>query len=210
MGTLLYIKASPRKERSHSISVADAFMKTYRAKNPGDEIKILDIFEADLIPFDGLAVQAKYTIMHGKKHTPEELGAWKNVEAAISEFTKADKYVFAVPMWNFGIPYRLKQYFDILMQPGYTFSFTPEEGYKGLVTDKPAYVVYARGGEYAEGTATKTFDYQKTYMEMILGFIGFTDIKSTVVEPTLMGGPETAAQRKEAALAEARKLAEEF
>lgn len=210
MAKLLYVKASPREGRSYSMAIADAFVEAYRSGNPNDEILTLDIFSKDLIPFDGLAVQAKYTILHGKEHSAEELAAWKQVEGVIGEFTSADKYVFAVPMWNFGVPYRLKQYLDILVQPGYTFSFTPEEGYKGLVTDKPAFVAYARGGEYAEGTAAKAFDYQQSYFEMILGFMGFTDIKSVVVEPTLQAGPEVASSKKEAAVAEAKKIAAQF
>ena len=51
-------------------------------------------------------------------------------------------------MWNFGIPYILKHYIDLIVQPGLTFSFSPSEGYKGLVTGKPVTVVYARGGAY--------------------------------------------------------------
>ncbi len=77
MGKLLYIQASPRTSRSHSIAVADAFVESYRGHNPDDEIAILDIFKRTLPPFDGLAVQAKYTILHGQKHTQEELDAWK-------------------------------------------------------------------------------------------------------------------------------------
>jgi len=210
MAKVLYIKASPRKGRSHSVAVADAFVEAYKAKNPNDEIVTLDIFTENLIPFDGLTVQAKYTILQGKEHSPEELSVWKNVEKRISEFTSADKYIFAVPMWNFGIPYRLKQYFDILVQPGYTFSFSPDEGYKGLLAGKPAFISYASGGEYAEGTAAKAFDYQKGYMTTILGFMGITDVKSATVEPTLQGGPEVAAAKKEAAIGEAQKAAATF
>ncbi len=210
MAKVLYIKASPRKGRSHSIAVTDAFIESYQAKNPKDEVITIDLFTKDLIPFDGLAVQAKYTILHGKKHIPEELDAWKDVESTISEFTSADKYVFAVPMWNFSIPYRLKQYLDILIQPGYTFSYTPEEGYKGLITGKPAFVAYARGGEYAEGTAGKAYDYQQSYFEMALGFIGFTDIRTAIVEPTLQEGSKVAASKQEAAIATAKKIAEAF
>jgi len=57
-------------------------------------------------------------------------------------------------------------------------------GYQGLVTGKPVTVIYARGGEYSS-TETIAMDFQKTYMEMILGFIGFQDIKTIIVEPTL-------------------------
>lgn len=210
MAKVLYIKASPRGKRSHAIAVTDAFIKAYKAKHSGDEIIELDVFKAELMPFDGLAVQAKYTVLHGGKPSGEEMTAWKGVEDTIAAFTAADKYVFAVPMWNFSIPYRLKQYFDIIIQPGYTFSYSPEEGYRGLVTGKRAFVAYARGGEYAEGTAGKAFDYQQTYMDCILGFMGITDVTSVVVEPMLMGGPDTAAQRQKAAINEAQGIATKF
>lgn len=210
MSKVLYIKASPRTGRSYSIAVTDAFIEEYRRKNPKDEILTIDLFKKDLIPFDGLALQAKYTILHSKQHTAEERNAWNAVEALINEFKAADKYVFAVPMWNFGIPYRLKQYFDVLVQPGYTFSFSPEEGYKGLVIGKPSLCVYARGGEYAPGTPSEGYDLQKKYMEIILGFMGFTNIKSIVVEPTLAGGPEKAKAKQAAAVTQAQKLAAVF
>jgi FMN-dependent NADH-azoreductase len=210
MCKLLYIQASPRGGRSHSIAVADAFVESYRKNNPDDEIVTLDVFKADLVPFDGLVVQAKYTILHGQKHSREELDAWRAVEATIEEFKSADRYVMAIPMWTFGIPYRLKHYLDIIVQPGYTFSYTPEEGYKGLVTGKPIFIAYARGGEYPDGADYEAFDLQKRYLEVILGFMGFTDIRSIVVEPTLMGGPEVAKAKREAAIEQANQMAKKF
>ena len=210
MSKLLYIQASPRTGRSYSIAVADAFMASYRESHPNDEIRTINLFQKDLPAFDGLAVQAKYTILHGKDHTQEELAAWKAVEAVIDEFRSADKYIMAVPMWNFGIPYRLKQYIDVLVQPGYAFSYTPEEGYRGLITSKPIFIAYARGGEYPAGSDFEAFDLQKRYLEVILGFMGFTDLRSLVVEPTLMGGPEVAQSKREKAILKAVEMAKEF
>lgn len=123
MSSLLYIQASPRGERSHCIAVADAFIQAYKQKHPDDDIVTVNVFDASIPSFDGLAVQAKYTILHGQSHSKEQQQAWKNIEKVIDQFTSADKYVLAVPMWNFSIPYRLKQYIDILVQPGYTFSY---------------------------------------------------------------------------------------
>ncbi len=96
-------------------------------------------------------------------------------------------------MWNFSIPYKLKHYIDVITQPGLTFIFSPESGYQGLVTGKPITVIYARGGEYSS-SETSAMDFQKTYMEMILGFIGFQDIKTVLVEPTLTD-PEATKER---------------
>ena len=209
MSKLLYIQASPRKDRSTSRKVADEFVQAYRQAHRDDEIVTLDLFEADLPAFDGLAVQAKYTILHGQDHSDAEADAWRAVEDVIAQFTSADKYVLAVPMWNFGVPYRLKHYIDLLVQPGYTFSFSPEEGYAGLVTGKPILVVHASGGAYGQAE-TAPLDHERSYLAQILGFIGFEDVRSIVVEPTLHGGPEVAEQKTAAALAEALSLAETF
>jgi FMN-dependent NADH-azoreductase len=204
MSKVLHIQASPRTERSHSKEVADAFLAAYAEKHPDDEIETLNLFETELPPFDGLRVQAKYTILHGKEHSSEELDAWSEVEAVIEDFKSFDKYVFSVPMWNFGIPYRLKQYIDILTQPGYTFSVDENGNYEGLVTGKPVLAVYARGGSYPEGAS---IDFQKPYLELALGFIGFTETTSIVVQPTL---GEDAEKGKTQAVAKAGELAQTF
>jgi FMN-dependent NADH-azoreductase len=210
MSKLLYIIASPRGDRSYSKAVGDAFVEAYREANPNDEIAMLNLFEIDLPSFDGPALEVKYAIMSGKEATDEQREAWKAIEAVIEEFKSADKYVIATPMWNFGVPYRLKRYIDVIVQPSYLFSYSPDQGYKGLVTGKPAFVAYARGGAYGEGTGSESMDFQKTYLEALLGFIGFTDVQSAVVEPTALEGPDVAAKKRDAAIAKAREIAKSF
>ena len=209
MQQLLYIQASPRKERSKSTQVASAFLESYQQSHVEDTVETFNIFEEDLPTFDGLKVQAKYTILHGKEHSREERQAWDAIEKIITHFKSADKYVFSLPMWNFSIPYRLKQYIDILVQPGYTFTFG-ENGYEGLVKDKPALVVYARGGSFPEGSEREAFDMQKKYMELFLGFIGFENIQSIVVGPTLQGEPSDLQTMLDASIQKARSLASNF
>ena len=209
MAKLLYIQASPREKRSSSIQTADAFVEAYKAKHPADKVETLNLFKADLPSFDGLTIQGKYNIMHGAAFSPEQKKAWDAVVKIIDHFKSFDKYVLAVPMWNFGIPYRLKHYLDLIIQPTLTFSAS-DKGYEGLVKGRPAMVVYARGGSYAPGTPAEGFDLQKKYLELALGFIGFTDIASIVVEPTLQGAAEKIEAMTESCKKQARKLAENF
>lgn len=206
MSKLLYIQASPRGERSKSITAADAFVSEYLKIHPDDQIETLNVFDSAIPEFDAPAVQAKYKILHGQEHSAEDLKAWKEVEKVIEQFKSADKYVLALPMWNFSIPYRLKLYIDLLVQPGYTFSYSEDTGYQGLVAGKPMLAVYARGGEYPVGSEAEAFDLQKKYIELIFGFMGFDNIRSVVVEPTLQGGPEVA----DAKLVEAVERAKEI
>ena len=202
MASLLYIEASPRKDRSASISITNTFIEEYRKTHSEDQIKTIDLWQTTIPEFDGEVINSKYAILHGLEHTGSQKQAWAAVEKVISQFTGCDKYLFSLPMWNFGIPYKLKHYIDVIVQPGYTFSFSPEEGYQGLVTGKPVAAVYARGGSYPSGSDMASYDFQKTYMELFLGFIGFSEFQSIVVEETL--GP---ADIKEKNMAAARELA---
>ena len=210
MSKLLYIQSSPRGERSYCIRAADAFIEAYKKGHPDDEIVTINVFDENIPAFVGSTIQAKYAIMHGQKHSKEQLQAWKKVEKIIEQFKSFDKYVLAVPMWNFSIPYRLKQYIDNLVQPGYTFTYSQEKGYEGLAGGKPLLVVYSRGGQYQAGSDAEAIDLQKKYIELIFGFIGFQGFKSVIVEPTLQGGPDTAQEKLAEAIAQAKKIAVDF
>lgn len=206
MATLLHLQASPRGRESASRQVARAFLEAYRAAHGGDRVETLDLFSAELPVFDAPAAEAKYALLGGPAPRGPAQEKWREVIAAIDHFKSADKLLISTPMWNFSIPYRLKHYIDIIVQPGLTVAVGPE-GYKGLVTGRPAMLILARGGSYPPGAA---YDMQKPYLELILRFIGFEDIRSLVVEPTLAEGPQVAGQRIEAAAAEARRLASAF
>ncbi|MHC4215867.1 MAG: FMN-dependent NADH-azoreductase [Planctomycetota bacterium] len=210
MARLLYIKASPRTSRSHSIAVAGAFLESYLEANPDDSVQTIDLFQKDLPPFDLAAVTAKYKMMHTEDHSDQDKQVWAGVVSVIEEFKDADKYVFAVPMWNFSIPYRLKQYIDILVQPGQTFTVDADGNYQGFLTGRPAFIAYARGGEYPTEQAIHAYDFQKRYLELILGFMGLTDVRSIIVQPTLAAGPDAGKQKRAEAIEQAKKLAKDF
>ena len=208
MTKLIYVESSPRKERSHSIRVARAFLDEYSKKNPMDTIEVIDLWSKALPPFNEDRLNAKYSIMHGQAPTPAEEEAWKEIESLFDEFNQADKYVFSVPMWNFGFPYTLKHYIDLITQPGLAWSHSPEEGFKGLVQGK-VLAIYAAGGSYEVGGETEAFDLQKPSFESWLGFIGLTEVERLVVEPTL--SPPEDLQSLEGKLIDAAKqLAQSF
>ncbi len=208
MTTLLYIEVSPRKERSYSIKVANAFLKAYQAANPDHHIDWLDLWKEPLPPFDGDMLNAKYAVLHGQEPSAAESAAWSEVETIFKRFNDADKYVISVPMWNFGIPYVLKHYIDVISQPGLAFSFDPDAGYAGLVSG-PVTMLYSSGGAYHDGSGFEAMDHQKPYLEAWLGFIGLTDVTRVVVAPTL-GAPEDAEGAANTAIEEALRVAAQF
>ena len=208
MSKLLHIEASPRGERSASITVAQRFLDAYRAKNPGDTVETLDIWKTSLPEFNGDTIDAKYAVLTGQKPTPEQVQAWQVVTRVADHFKSADKFLFSLPMWNFGIPYKLKHFIDVLVQPGLTFTFTPSDGFKGLVTGRPTAVIYARGGAYGPGSGAEGYDNQSAYLRQVLGFIGITGLQEIFVEPTSVGTGKNDAVNS--ALAKAEALAATF
>ena len=180
-----YIECSPRGERSHSTKIAQAYIEQAKKNIPDLEINHINPWSLNLPEFDGDMLNAKYSVIRGTDPSADEVSAWSNVKKIFDEFNNADHYLFSVPMWNFNIPYKLKHYIDIITQPGMSWSYTPEDGYKGLMTDKTATIIYATGDGYGEGTGFESFDMQKPYVNLWLTFLGFKKIEKVVIDRTL-------------------------
>ena len=185
MTKLLHIEASPRNSRSRSSRIANEFLTAYQTKNSEDQVVIIDVWNTELPAFDGEMLNAKYAVINQEQHTPEQAHAWSEVQSLFDQFNSANRYLFTVPMWNFGIPYRLKQYIDIITQPGMAWSYSPEESYQGLLKNKTAVVVYTSGDRYGQGTGFEAFDLQKPYLKLWLNFIGIMDVIELKLEGTL-------------------------
>jgi len=78
------------------------------------------------------------------------------------------------------------------------------------VTGKPAAIVYARGGAYPANSPEESLDLQKRYVDTILGFIGFTDLRPIIIEPTLMLGNEDYSRMIDEKITQAREVAAKF
>ena len=180
-----YIECSPRGERSHSTKIAQAYIEQAKKNIPDLELNHINPWSLELPEFDGDMLNAKYSVISGTDPSAEEVSAWSNVKNIFDEFNNADHYLFSVPMRNFNIPYKLKHYIDIITQPGMSWSYTPEDGYKGLMTEKTATIIYSTGDGYGEGTGFESFDMQKPYVNLWLTFLGFKKIERVVVDRTL-------------------------
>ena len=194
MKKLLYIEGSPRKDRSHSIRIANEYLKKVAENDNNIEIKTIDLWSLDLPEFNGDMMNAKYSIIAGSDPSDNEKNEWSKVTKIFDEFADADHYLFSVPMWNFNIPYKLKHYIDIVTQPGLAWSYSPDEGYKGLMSGRTATVVYSTGDGYSEGTGFESFDLQKPYINLWLTFIGFDKVEKVIVDRTLFE-PDEAEKR---------------
>jgi len=183
---LLFVKGSPRGEKSTSARVAEAFITAYRAKNPQAEIDEIDLWRENLPEFNGDSAAAKMSFFGEGTLDGARKTAWDQIVAITQRFTSADDYLFTVPMWNGGIPYRLKLYIDIMTQPGLLFGFDPVKGYSGVLQGKRATAIYT-SGVYAPGVPPAFgADFHSTYFNDWLRFIGISDTTTVRYQPTLL------------------------
>jgi FMN-dependent NADH-azoreductase len=208
MSKLLYIEASPLKSRSHSITVSQAFLDAYRAAHPQDEIERLDLWQVAMPQFDAQTIEAKFAVLRRNDFTAEQLERWEAVRRVSRHFNSADKYVFSVPMWNFGVPYVLKHYIDVVTLPGENWTWSAGAGYRTLLSGKKALAIYASANLH-EQAGEDADDFQKPFMRRWLRFIGVEDIEEITLAPTL-SDPESVARIRAEAIAAATQVALQF
>lgn len=135
--------------------------------------------------------------------------AWKDIEHHIQRFLSADGYLLSVPMWNFSIPYALKHYIDVIVQPQYLFRYT-DKGVEGLVKNKKMVVVTSCGGDYNLNSPFRSYGYQKSYLRVIFGFVGITDMIFINAQPMDTLGPKVQEEKVKEAQIYAEKVAGQF
>ena len=206
MPKLLYIEASPRGKRSFSSAAATALIDGFREAHSDAVIDHLKLWEIDLPQFAGGVAKADtYRLDESTIQTDSEAKLWADTRAVFDRFVAADAYVISTPMWNFGVPYLLKQYFDVMAQPGLAFQYKEDGTSEGFVVDRPAVVIAARGGAYSGASPIAAMDHQLPWVETILRFIGFDDVTSLPIEPTI-GSPEAQAAKRQESMKLARQL----
>jgi FMN-dependent NADH-azoreductase len=196
MTRLLHISASPRGEASESLGLATTFLDTYRQANPGVDVEHFDLWDGTLPEFGPAAAKAKMDVFAGVEPSGEGVAAWAAAKATFARFDAADRYLFSVPMWNSGVPYVLKQFIDVVSQPGMVFGFDPVTGYEGLLTGKKAAVIYT-GAVWGEGRGPEFgSDFQKPFFEGWLRWAGIDDITSVRFQPNLAAADVDLARKK--------------
>jgi FMN-dependent NADH-azoreductase len=206
MSKLLHISASPRGAASESLAIAATFVDTFSDVRPDIAVEHWDLWDGTLPPFGAAAAGAKMSIFAGQEPAGEPAAAWAAVHRTFERFAAADYYLFSVPMWNHGVPYILKQFIDVVSQPGQVFGFDGHTGYTGLVTGKKAVVVYTSAVYSDDRGPQFGVDFQAPYFNDWLRWAGITDVTQITFRPNLaVDDPEPGRQAAHAAARDAAK-----
>lgn len=177
---LLHIDSSPLAANSVSRQLTRSIVEQWTATHPGTTVEHLDLAvdTPSHLDMDSL----------GFRFGPDAAGLDdarqrenRLSEQLVTQFLAADVIVVGAPMYNFTVPTQLKAWIDRVAQAGRTFTYTAQ-GPKGLAGGKTVIIASTRGGVYAEGG-----EHQESYLRMVFGFLGITDVRIVRAEGLAMG-----------------------
>ncbi len=167
MKKILFIESSPRKDNSMTTSTCMKLIEEI-GKYVEVEVDMLDLWQTPLPHMNGATLDAKYAIFSGQSLSADEKQSWASIEAHVERFDAADMVIIAAPTWNWGVPYVLKHYVDVITQPLLTFTWTPEEGYTPVLAERDAILVTSSGGDYTQGSGNENEDFAIKYSQLWL------------------------------------------
>jgi FMN-dependent NADH-azoreductase len=194
MYNILALTSSLSGAASISDSLVAEAIRQLKALHPGAHVVHRDLAH-DPVPH---LLPETFSGVRAEASTPAEQAASALSDQLIAEVRAADVIVMGAPMYNFSLPTTLRAWFDHVLRPRVTFTYTAD-GPQGLVEDKPVIVIEARGGLYSEGPAAAV-DFQEPYLRQLLGFIGLTDVRFVRAEK-IGYGAEARTAAVEAAIA---------
>lgn len=193
---LLHVDSSVLGGHSVSRQLTAEVVADWRKLHPNTTVDYLDLavdtpnhFGADALGIK-VGVQAEPTEAQRRENEVSE--------RLVSQFLAADVIVVGAPLYNFTVPTQLKAWIDRLAQTGRTFKYT-DKGPVGLATGKTVIVASSRGGMYSTSEGGQAMEHQESYLKVVFGFFGITDVRFVRAEGVGMGDAA-----KAAALAAAR------
>lgn len=197
MKKILFVESSPRKERSITTEICHQLIEKLNCAHDY-EIDVLDLWREELPHMNGTNLAAKYAIFEGSALTAEQQRHWDMINDHVQRFASADLVVIAAPTWNWGIPYVLKHYVDVVTQPGLSFTWAPDTGYTSMLPTKRAFIVSSSGGDYTKGSGNEHEDFAIKYLELWLSSCMGCEVDIISMTMTALGQGAVDAARRNA------------
>lgn len=183
---ILRIDASGRHAGSVTRELGTEVVQRLLADHPDAQVQTRDL--SDGLPLlDGEWIAANMTAP--EERTPEQHSKLALSDLLVAELRSADALVVTVPLYNFSVPAAMKAWIDLVCRARLTFNYTPE-GPKGLLADRPTYLVIASGGVPLGSPA----DFASGYLKQVFDFVGIKDLR-IVAADQMNVDPETSLVR---------------
>ncbi|AKR08077.1 FMN-dependent NADH-azoreductase [Bacillus thuringiensis] len=192
MNKTLIINAHPKVDDTSSVSikVLNHFLESYTELISNNEtIEQINLYD-DVVPMiDKIVLTTWEKQGNGQKLTGEEQKVTERMSEILQQFKSANTYVIVLPLHNFNIPSKLKDYMDNIMIARETFKYT-ETGSVGLLKDgRRMLVIQASGGIYTNDDWYTEVEYSHKYLKAMFNFLGIEDYQIVRAQGTAVLDP---------------------
>lgn len=188
MKKLLYIIANSKaEEQSSSRTVSRRLVNAILEKVSDAVLVELNLYEDHIPQIKGCYFESRSAIVNAEarsKLTSEEQKEVETIEDLCDQFTEADIYVLAAPMWSLSFPAPVKEYLDCIIQSGKTIAFDNNKPY-GLMDDKQRTFIYVQSsGSNIPWILKPALSKGLNYVHDIMKFIGISTFQDLLVDGT--------------------------
>ncbi|HDR8127602.1 TPA: NAD(P)H-dependent oxidoreductase [Bacillus cereus] len=192
MNKTLIINAHPKVDDTSSVSikVLNHFLESYTELISNNEtIEQINLYD-DVVPMiDKIVLTTWEKQGNGQKLTGEEQKVTERMSEILQQFKSANTYVIVLPLHNFNVPSKLKDYMDNIMIARETFKYT-ETGSVGLLKDgRRMLVIQASGGIYTNDDWYTEVEYSHKYLKAMFNFLGIEDYQIVRAQGTAVLDP---------------------
>jgi FMN-dependent NADH-azoreductase len=214
MNKTLIINAHPKIDDTSSVSlqVFNHFLKAYKGLiHDSEVIEQINLYSEVVPMIDKTVLSAWEKQRKEQELTSQEQKVTERMSEILQQFKSANTYVIVLPLHNFNIPSKLKDYMDNIMIARETFKYT-ENGSVGLLKDgRRLLVIQASGGIYTNNDWYTEVEYSHKYLKSMFNFLGIEDYQIIRAQGTNLLEPNEVLQKaykeaEEAALRLAPKL----
>jgi FMN-dependent NADH-azoreductase len=187
---LLHLDSSILGPNSVSRALSAEIVARQVALHPGIEVNYRDLAADPALHLSGAHLAAWQGAAIADQAISHDLAKGSTY---IDELLAADIVVIGAPMYNFSVSSQLKAWFDRVLVAGKTFRYA-ENGVESLLPKgKRVFIASSRGGVYAPGSPAAAMEHHETYLRVVLGFIGLTDVTIVRAEGVALGPDARAA-----------------
>ena len=179
--SLFRLDASIRREGSVSRAIADVVEGSWRG-NVADDALTRRHVGLDPVPATSWAASVFADRGDLASMTGEQKDAVALAAALADELLDADGFLFAVPLYNFGVSQHFKAWVDLVITDP-RLAASAGQPLRG----RPAVLVVVRGGAYGPGTPREGWDHASSWIRRILEDVWGLDLRVVETEFTLVG-----------------------
>ncbi|TKC16388.1 flavodoxin family protein [Robertmurraya kyonggiensis] len=176
---ILQLMAHPEynNQKRAANRLADVGLKTLQEKlNGRGTIEVLNVYDPNNFIPQITADTLNFT--NPKEMTTERLKKHEAQYKLIRQWKSADYIYIYMPLHNWNVPAKFKDYLDNILTAGETFKYT-ESGSVGLMSDETSKVTFilTSGSEYETNYRYVNLDIAPQYMRGVLHMMGINQMK---------------------------------